>query len=92
MAPVLIVVVFAVILLNVAASLWAHRCLSLSARQRLFQHALIWLVPLAGAVASLVFVGHASRDPFGPQELQRKRGEDGVYHDTDVSYPDSGSD
>ena len=82
----------AIVLLNVAASLAAYRSFSLSFGQRLFQHALIWLIPLVGAVISLVFVRLASRDPFAPEEAPRKHGGDGVYHDTDGSIPGAGSD
>ncbi len=92
MTRIFIAVLSAIVLLNVVASLAAHRCLYLSPQQRLFQHALIWLFPLVGAVISLVFVRFTSQDPLAPEEIQRKPSEGNVYSETDASIPGAGGD
>jgi hypothetical protein len=52
------------LILNAAASLVVARCLVFSPRQRWLQHALIWLVPLVGAIVYLVFVSTQAREPL----------------------------
>ena len=64
----------AALCLNVGASIVVWRSGSFSARQKLYQFLLIWIIPFVGAVASL----YVARDPASPvrgrylEEMQRE--------------------
>ena len=64
MTTALIIFVAIVVILNIAVSRNVYRSHKFDGRQKSFQFALIWLVPVIGSIASYSFLNEARDERF----------------------------
>ena len=79
MTSTLIAVLIGIAVLDLAASIAISLQRSFTTKQKALQLAMIWLIPVIGAVVALVFTRLLPSDPFAPAPSALKPGDGGVY-------------